>query len=244
MVSLLMRPRSGRRLAFRLFPVLGLVGGMVARPVAASVARPVVAPLTATGAVTGAARSTPPGPVSPVRLDTAVVAGGCFWGVQGVYEHVRGVVSAVAGYAGGTTAGPTYAAVSTGRTGHAEAVQVVYDPRVVSYAQLLDVFFAVAHDPTTRNRQGPDVGSQYRSAVFVGSPAQRATAVAAIQQWQTAHPRAGRVVTEVVPSGQFTPAEDYHQHYLTRHPDAPYIVVNDAPKLDVLRATRPALWRP
>jgi peptide-methionine (S)-S-oxide reductase len=175
---------------------------------------------------------------SAVPLDTVVFAGGCFWGVQAVFQHVKGVVSATSGYSGGTVASPDYEQVSTGRTGHAESVRVVYDPAKVSYQQLLTVFFTVAHDPTELNRQGPDVGTQYRSALFYTSDAQRQATQAYIAQLATKQ----KVVTQVAPLRGFTVAEAYHQDYATRHPDEAYIRYNDAPKVAALRQQQPQLW--
>ncbi|GJG85739.1 peptide methionine sulfoxide reductase MsrA [Gemmatimonadetes bacterium T265] len=176
-------------------------------------------------------------------LDTAVFAGGCFWGVEGVFEHVRGVRSATAGYAGGTLAAPSYEQVSTGETGHAESVRVVYDPSRVSYAQLLQVFFTVAHDPTELNRQGPDVGTQYRSAVFYRTPAQKAAVDAYLARLRTSHAFAKPIVTQVAPLGRFNEAEAYHQGYMAKHPDAPYIVYNDAPKVADLKKRFAGLYQ-
>ena len=185
-------------------------------------------------------------PVSAVTavatLDTAVFAGGCFWGVQAVFQHVKGVVRATSGYAGGTAANPDYEQVSSGRTGHAEAVRVVYDPAKVSYEQLLTVFFIVAHDPTELNRQGPDVGTQYRSALFYTSDAQRLAAQSFIARLERSGAVKGKVVTQVAPLGPFTVAEAYHQDYATLHPDQPYIRYNDAPKIAALRQQQPQLW--
>jgi peptide-methionine (S)-S-oxide reductase len=177
-----------------------------------------------------------PTPAAP--LDTVVFAGGCFWGVQAVFQHVKGVVSATSGYSGGTVANPDYEQVSTGRTGHAESVRVVYDPAKVSYQQLLTVFFTVAHDPTELNRQGPDVGTQYRSALFYTSDAQRQATQAYIAQVAAKQ----KVVTQVAPLRGFTVAEAYHQDYATRHPDEAYIRYNDAPKITALRQQLPQLW--
>lgn len=177
------------------------------------------------------------------REQTVVFAGGCFWGVEAVFEHVKGVKSAVSGYSGGTTRSPSYDEVSTGRTGHAESVQVVFDPAVVSLEQLLEVFFMVAHDPTQRNRQGPDVGTQYRSAVFFASAAQQRAAQAYVAALTRKKIFAQPVVTEIVPLDVFYPAEAYHQGYLARHPYQPYIVINDAPKLEHLRRAFPALYQ-
>jgi peptide-methionine (S)-S-oxide reductase len=174
---------------------------------------------------------------------TAVFAGGCFWGIEGVFEHVKGVTSATAGYAGGAVASPSYEQVSSGETGHAESVRVVYDPAEISYQQLLEVFFSVAHDPTQRNRQGPDEGTQYRSIVFYGDSVQWRMAEAYVVDLTRKRVFAAPVVTEIVPLGAFFPAEAYHQHYMTRHPHARYIVYNDAPKVANLRRQFPALYR-
>jgi len=179
----------------------------------------------------------------PSAEQTAVFAGGCFWGVEGVFEHLRGVKSATAGYAGGTAASPSYEEVSSGNTGHAESVRVAFDPAQISYKQLLEVFFAVAHDPTQRNRQGPDVGTQYRSIVFYANDEQKREAEAYVAELSAkkAYPRP--IVTEIVPLRAFYQAEDYHQGYMQRHPHAPYIVFNDAPKLVQLQRQFPDLYR-
>ena len=174
---------------------------------------------------------------------TVVFAGGCFWGVEAVFEHVKGVSSAVSGYSGGSTRSPTYAEVSTGRTGHAEAVQVVFDPALVSLEELLEVFFMVAHNPTERNRQGPDVGTQYRSAIFYKDATQQKAAQAYVASLAQKKAFPQPIVTEVVPLDVFYPAESYHQGYLERHPDQPYIIINDAPKLEQLRKAYPALYQ-
>ena len=175
------------------------------------------------------------------RLETAVFAGGCFWGVEAVFEHVRGVHEVRSGYAGGSKASATYDRVSSGDTRHAEAVEVVFDPKVVSYGQLLSVFFSVAHDPTQLNRQGPDVGPQYRSAIFFTSEAQQRATRAYIEQLQ---PRLGdrRVVTQVVPLPEFYPAESYHQDFMRTNPLHPYIVVHDRPKVAHLAEAFPKLF--
>lgn len=178
-----------------------------------------------------------------VPTDTAVFAGGCFWGVEGVFEHVKGVLSATSGYAGGSVAAPSYEQVSSGATGHAESVLVIYDPAQVSYEQLLRVFFTVAHDPTQLNRQGPDVGTQYRSIVFYGDTAQQHAAQAYVAEATRRRLFKGPIVTEVVARGAFYPAEEYHQHYMQRHPHALYIVYNDAPKVKNLRDVFPSLYR-
>ena len=176
-------------------------------------------------------------------LKTFVLAGGCFWGVQGVFQHVRGVDSAVSGYIGGSAADARYPRVSGGGTGHAEAVQVTYDPSRVSLAQLLQVFFSVVHDPTQRDRQGPDRGSQYRSAVHADDAAQRAATLAYIDQLQRSGVFAAPVVTRVEGGRRFYPAEDYHQNYLALHPDAAYIRFYDLPKVEALQQRYPALYR-
>ena len=175
-------------------------------------------------------------------LATAVFAGGCFWGVQGVFQHVRGVTEAVSGYAGGAADTATYDVVSTGSTGHAEAVQVTYDPAVVSYGDLLQVFFSVAHNPTQLDYQGPDHGTQYRSAVFAEDDAEADVAAAYIAQLDATGAFGDPLVTAVEPLAAFYPAEDYHQDYLTLNPSSGYIQVNDLPKVEALEALFPALW--
>jgi peptide-methionine (S)-S-oxide reductase len=172
----------------------------------------------------------------------AVFAGGCFWGVEAVFEHVRGVRSATSGYAGGNAFTAHYEQVGTGRTGHAESVKVVYDPAQVSYGQLLKVFFSVAHDPTQLDRQGPDVGSQYRSAIFYRDDAQKAAAEAYIAQLDAARAFPRPIVTRVAPLKGFYVAEDYHQDYARLHPRDAYIVYNDAPKVEHLKALFPKLY--
>ncbi|MGE5168955.1 MAG: peptide-methionine (S)-S-oxide reductase MsrA [Rudaea sp.] len=175
---------------------------------------------------------------------TAVFAGGCFWGVDAVFKHVRGVESVVSGYAGGSAATAKYMLVGTGTTGHAESVEVTYDPSQVSYTDLLKVFFSVAHDPTQLNRQGPDVGTQYRSAIFYANPEQKTLADRYIAQLTAAKAFPRPIVTQVAPLDKFYPAEDYHQNYLALHPDQPYIVYNDLPKLEALKETYPAWYKP
>ncbi len=174
--------------------------------------------------------------------DTAVFAGGCFWGIEGVFEHLKGVSSAVAGYAGGSAVSPSYEDVSSGETGHAESVQVIYDPSKITYAQLLQVFFSVAHDPTELNRQGPDEGTQYRSMVLYRSPAQKQAVESYVAELTSkkAYPRP--IVTQIVPLKTFYTAEAYHQHYMAMHPKAPYIVYNDAPKVERLKHEFPAWY--
>jgi peptide-methionine (S)-S-oxide reductase len=172
---------------------------------------------------------------------TMVVAGGCFWGVQAVYAQVKGVLSATSGYAGGSKPAD-YEMVSTGRTGHAESVKVVYDPSRISYGQLLKIFFSVAHDPTQRDQQGPDVGPQYRSAIFYTDATQEKIAKAYIVQLDAARIFHGKIVTEVAPLKQFYDAEPYHQDYFFQHPLQPYIVINDRPKVEALKQQFPDLF--
>ena len=174
---------------------------------------------------------------------TIVLAGGCFWGVQAVFQHVKGVVSATSGYAGGTVASPSYEEVSTGSTGHAESVRVVFDTSQVSLGQLLKVFFSVAHDPTELNSQGPDVGTQYRSAVFYTTEAQHKIVDAYIAQLKAAKVFKDPIVTQVAPLRAFNEAEAYHQNYYNLHPNQPYIVINDRPKVEALKRDFAALWR-
>ena len=174
---------------------------------------------------------------------TAVLAGGCFWGVEAVFERLRGVSDAVSGFAGGSKSTAHYEIVSTGRTGHAESVKLTYDPSQISYGRLLEVYFAVAHDPTELNRQGPDSGTQYRSAIFYANDEQKRVAEAYIHQLNEAKVFSGPIVTQVVPLTAFYAAEDYHQHYLDQHPDQPYIVYNDMPKLKRLQQTFPELLK-
>jgi len=182
--------------------------------------------------------------ITPAKSEqTAVFAGGCFWGVDAVFKHVKGVSGVVSGYSGGGGATARYDVVSTGTTGHAESVKITYDPSQISYSELLRVFFSVAHDPTQLNRQGPDVGSQYRSVIFYASEAEKATALAYIDQLNKAHVFSGPIVTQVASFEGFYAAEDYHQNYLALHPYQPYIVFNDAPKLRRLKEQFPALYR-
>lgn len=177
-------------------------------------------------------------------FQTAVFAGGCFWGVDAVFRHVKGVSGVESGYAGGSADTATYDRVSGGNTGHAEAVRVRFDPAQVTYGQLLGVFFNVAHDPTQLNRQGPDYGSQYRSAVFYTGPEQRQLTEDYVRDLAGAKTFKSRIVTEITPLKEFFPAEAYHQDYLAQHPNQPYIVINDLPKLDLLRRRFPDLYRP
>ncbi|HEX7925975.1 MAG TPA: peptide-methionine (S)-S-oxide reductase MsrA [bacterium] len=173
----------------------------------------------------------------------AVIAGGCFWGVQGVYQHTKGVLNAVSGYAGGEAGTAHYEMVGSGRTGHAEAVEITYDPAQISYGEILRIFFSVAHDPTQLDRQGPDWGSQYRSHIYTTSAEQKKVADAYISQLGGAHSFKDKIVTRVDPLKQFSPAEGYHQDYMTLNPNQPYIVFNDLPKVANLRKMFPASFR-
>jgi peptide-methionine (S)-S-oxide reductase len=175
--------------------------------------------------------------------DTAVFAGGCFWGVEAVYDHVKGVKRAISGYAGGNVANPSYEQVSTGDTGHAESVEVIYDPSQVSYGKLLQIFFSVAHDPTQLNRQGPDHGTQYRSAIFFRNAQQQQVAQSYIKQLTAAQTFSRPIVTQVAKLPGFYPAEEYHQNYLAQHPDQPYIVINDQPKVAALKSQFADIYR-
>jgi len=198
-------------------------------------------------ACAAANRSFPAPPATPVESasgpQTAVFAGGCFWGVEGVFEKVKGVTNAVSGYSGGEAKTAHYETVENGRTGHAESVQVTYDPSKVSYGQLLEIFFAVAHDPTEKNRQGPDTGPQYRSVIFYANERQKQIAEAYIHEIDAAKVFHAPIVTEVVPLRAFYPAKAYHQKFLQRNPDYPYIVYNDLPKLDHLKKQFPELTK-
>jgi peptide-methionine (S)-S-oxide reductase len=203
----------------------------------------------ACGGVPSAVRSAPTLPSAavdvPAGTDTsevAVFAGGCFWGIQGVFQHVKGVTSAVSGYTGGDQKSATYEVVSTGTTGHAESVQITFDPRQITYGQLLQIYFSV-HDPTELNEQGPDVGSQYRSAIFPSSPKQAEVAKAYIAQLNQAHVFDKAIVTTIEPGHTFYPAEGYHQDFMARNPNYPYIVINDLPKLEELKQVFPNWYR-
>jgi peptide-methionine (S)-S-oxide reductase len=178
----------------------------------------------------------PASDVAPAEgLKTFVLAGGCFWGVQGVYQHTKGVTNAVSGYAGGKADTAKYDIVGSGRTGHAEAVQITYDPKQVTLGKLLQIYFSVAHDPTQLNRQGPDSGTQYRSTVFTSDPAERKVVEAYIAQLNAAKVYRSKIATTLEPLQGFYPAEEYHQDYLTLHPGQPYIVINDLPKIENLK---------
>jgi peptide-methionine (S)-S-oxide reductase len=203
-----------------------------------------LAPLT--GSAMEQAVTIPPPSVDAAETGAtavAIFAGGCFWGVQGVFQHTAGVINAVSGYAGGQAADPTYEQVSSGATGHAEAVEITYDPKVVTYGKLLQIFFSVAHDPTQLNRQGPDVGTQYRSAIFTTSDEQKAVAAAYVAQLDAAGVYSKPIVTELAPLATFYAAEDYHQDYATLNPNQPYIYFNDLPKIANLKEMFPEVWR-
>ncbi|HJZ31125.1 MAG TPA: peptide-methionine (S)-S-oxide reductase MsrA [Hyphomicrobiaceae bacterium] len=182
-------------------------------------------------------------PAAQAASATIVLAGGCFWGVQGVYQHVQGVMSAVSGYAGGQKDTASYEEVSSGATGHAEAVRITYDPRRISSGRLLQIFFAVVHDPTQRNRQGPDIGTQYRSAIFTADPEQARIARAYIAQLDAAGVFGAAVATTVEPGHAFYPAETYHQDFMAKHPHHPYIVFHDRAKVSDLQQQFPDLYR-
>jgi peptide-methionine (S)-S-oxide reductase len=197
-------------------------------------AQPVSAPVPAPAADVAA---------TPGKLQTAVLSGGCFWGVQGVYEHVKGVRRVYAGYAGGAAATAQYETVSTGTTGHAESVQIIFDPSQISYGEILRIFFTVATDPTQLNEQFPDQGTQYRGEIFYSSPDQQRVASAYVRQLNAAHVFHRPIVTRVDPLKGFYKAEDYHQDYLVRHPEQPYIATYDLPKVAMLRQLFPAQYR-
>ena len=198
------------------------------------------------------ANAAPKMPIPPAAMDatlaatsgkqTAVFAGGCFWGTQSVFERVKGVVKTTAGYAGGSSSTASYPQVTTETTGHAESVEVIYDPSRITYGQLLRIFFSVAHDPTQLNRQGPDVGPSYRSAIFYGNDEQKRIADAYVKQLDAAKVFPGRIVTEITPLKGFYRAEDYHQDYALKHPDNPYILVCDRPKVQALKEQFPELF--
>ena len=182
-------------------------------------------------------------PTGQARFEIAILAGGCFWGVQGVYQHVEGVTAAVSGYAGGDRSTAGYEIVGAGTTGHAESVRIAFDPTRISYGRLLQIFFSVVHDPTQLNRQGPDSGSQYRSAIFPTTEEQARIANAYIAQLDQVHVFRKSIVTTIEPGKAFYPAENYHQDFLTLHPSSPYIVINDLPKIENLRRLFPTIYR-
>jgi peptide-methionine (S)-S-oxide reductase len=199
---------------------------------------------SATASTTGIPDPTLDAPLASAKSEqTAVLAGGCFWGVEAVFEHVKGVSEVKSGYSGGSGAEAKYGKVSSGQTGHAEAVRITYDPSQISYGQLLKVFFSVAHDPTELNRQGPDSGTQYRSAVFYSNDEQRRIVQGYIDQLNHAKVFSGPIVTQVAALEAFHEAEGYHQDYLAKHPDERYIVINDLPKIENLRKQLPGLYK-
>jgi len=201
------------------------------------------APLSGAESVVVIAPPSLDNPKATGEPQTAVLAGGCFWGVQGVFEHVRGVQKVVAGYAGGDRSTAQYDIVSSGTTGHAESVRITFDPAQVSYGEILQIAFSVVFDPTQLNRQGPDVGTQYRSAIFYADEAQKHIAEAYINQLDKSHAFPRAIVTRIDPLKGFYPAEDYHQDYLIRNPTAPYIAMFDVPKVENFKRTFPELYR-
>jgi len=219
---------QGGLAALAAFPLTGLPGRLVAASEAAVV-------------IPAPALDTPP--VAAATLQTAVLAGGCFWGVQAVYQHTKGVTKALSGYAGGQKDSAHYEMVGSGRTGHAESVSITYDPQQITYGKILQIYFSVAHNPTELNRQGPDFGTQYRSAIFYADDEQNRIASAYITQLQQAHVFGSPIVTKLEPLSGFYPAEDYHQDFLVLHPSYPYIVFNDLPKLDNLKQVFPGYYR-
>jgi len=220
----------------RLCAALATAGGLIALTAAPAAERAFIIPPPAAEQPANAASA-------PATQEKAVIAGGCFWGVQAVFQHVKGVSNAVSGYAGGQANTANYNAVSGGRTGHAEAVEITYDPKQVSYGQLLQIYFSVAHDPTQLNRQGPDHGTQYRSAVFPANDSQRKVAEAYIAQLNKTGVYPKALATTIEPLQAFYPAEEYHQDYLVRNPNSMYIVINDVPKVENLAKTFPDAWR-
>ena len=219
-------PRTMRTLAL----AAALLGGVLALPAAAQEGIAIPAPKAD---IAAPAKGT----------ETAVLAGGCFWGVQGVFQHVAGVTGAVSGYTGGAANTAQYRLVGSGTTGHAELVQVTFDPKKISYGKILQIFFSVAHDPTELNRQGPDEGSQYRTAIFPQNAEQAKVAKDYIAQLNQAHVFNAAIVTKIEPGRRFYPAEAYHQDYLTLNPSQPYIVYNDLPKVENLKRIFPGLYR-
>lgn len=211
--------------------LLAVAAGLAVTQSSAEEARLVPPPAVDESAAPGAA------------TETAVLAGGCFWGVQGVFQHVKGVTSAVSGYAGGDARTAQYETVSGGGTGHAESVRITYDPRQISYGRILQIYFSVAHDPTQLNRQGPDSGTQYRSAIFPADAEQARLAKAYVDQLNQTGTFDAAIVTKIEPDRPFYPAEDYHQDYLTLHPTSPYIAINDLPKVEALERLFPESYR-
>jgi peptide-methionine (S)-S-oxide reductase len=227
------RRRFGATLAATAVAACAVAGALVLPAAASSEGR-------AIPAYSGAAAAPA---ANAAAAETAVLAGGCFWGVQGVFQHVKGVSNAVSGYAGGEQRTASYDSVSRGGTGHAESVRITFDPRQISYARILQIYFSVAHDPTQLDRQGPDHGTQYRSAIFPLNADQAAVAKAYIAQLDQAHVFPAAIVTKIEPGRAFYPAEEYHQDFLFRNPTYPYIVYNDLPKIDDLKRMYPALYR-
>ncbi len=205
--------------------------------------------LTAVVLTYSASHTTLPAPATDISTSTAkgkqtaVLAGGCFWGMEGVFEHLKGVSDVVSGYSGGSAATAHYEAIGSGETGHAEAVRITYDPEQISYDQLLKVYFSVAHDPTQLNRQGPDSGTQYRSAIFFANDGQKRVAQAYIEQLNQAQTSRKPIVTQLVPLNSFYAAEEYHQQFIARNPVHPYVVVHDLPKLNQLRKQFPGMYK-
>jgi peptide-methionine (S)-S-oxide reductase len=230
--------RAPMRLPFSV-PLLLALGGLVAAPVLVASLR-LAAPQVRAASLPEPARDLP-ARAGPLR--TAVLAGGCFWGMEAVFERLRGVTEVVTGYAGGTAASASYTQVSSGGTGHAEGIRITYDPSELTYGQLLRVFFSVAHDPTQHNRQGPDVGPQYRSAIFTSDPAERRVAEAYIAQLDQAAVFDRPIATRLESANRFHPAEPYHQDFVARNPAHPYVVVHDLPKLARLEEAFPELVR-
>jgi len=212
---------------------VALFGSLLATTACTAKASP---PVAIPAPVVDATRASAPG------QQKAVFAGGCFWGVQAVFQHVKGVISVTSGYSGGSIKNPEYELVSSGETGHAESVELVYDPSQITYGELLRVFFSVAHDPTQLNRQGPDEGTQYRSAIFYTTDEQQKIAQAYIAQLDQAKVFSDRIVTQVTPLKAFYAAEPYHQNYAALHPNNPYIIYNDAPKVEHLKQQFPDIY--
>ena len=230
-----------RRAIGRLIPSLG--AAVIAASALWAAGGHLASPAQAEGAVVIPAPAVDESAGSGSATEVAVLAGGCFWGVQGVFEHVKGVTSAISGYSGGDAQTAHYERVSTGTTGHAESVRVTFDPRKISYGKILQIYFSVVTDPTELNRQGPDVGTQYRSELFTSDAAQAKVANAYIHQLDAAGVFGAPVVTKVAPLTGFYPAEGYHQDFLVQHPDYPYIVINDLPKVANLKRLFAAAYR-
>ena len=233
MTQMTTNPRTPRRLGMAaLLAGVLLLGGLGLRSLPAAADSPALPPPASDE------------PAGQATSETTVVAGGCFWGVQGVFQHVKGVTRAVSGYAGGEKDTAHYKMVGTGETGHAESVQITFDPRQITYGRILQIYFSVAHDPTELNHQGPDEGTQYRSTIFAANAGQAQVAKAYIAQLGQAHVFSAPIVTTIELGRSFYPAEDYHQDFLARNPDYPYIVYNDLPKIAELKRLFPDLYRP